>query len=122
MPRDLYVSELGAQGEPTARWFQVALLLIVAGGSAIAWAGRRVQSRADAQRLDAGNFAVNRLRAVPVRVAGDLLAAVLAFAGACWAMLQFVATTLAIALLVVFGAVLSARLARPSAVPEPSVA
>ncbi len=50
------------------------------------------------------------------------LAAVLAFAGSCWAAVEFVATTLAIAWLVVFGAVLSARLALPSAVPEPSVA
>ena len=45
VPRELYVSELGAQGMPTAGWFEVALLLVVAGGSAIAWAGRRVRSR-----------------------------------------------------------------------------
>jgi hypothetical protein len=43
--RDLYVSELGAQGEPTARWFQVALVLIVVGGVAIGWAGREIRSR-----------------------------------------------------------------------------
>ena len=45
IPRDLYVSELGAQGMPTARAFQVALVLIVIGGVAIGWAGRRIRSR-----------------------------------------------------------------------------
>ncbi len=45
VPRDLYVSELGAQGEPTARWFQVALVLIVVGGVAIGWVGRDIRSR-----------------------------------------------------------------------------
>lgn len=43
--RDLYVSELGAQGEPTAKWFQLALVLIVVGGTAIGWAGRHIRSR-----------------------------------------------------------------------------
>ena len=43
--RDLYVSELGAAGEPTARWFQVALVLIVIGGVAIGWVGRGIRSR-----------------------------------------------------------------------------
>src|SRR6185312_4684314 len=37
IPRDLYVSELGATGMPTARAFQVALVLIVIGGVAIGW-------------------------------------------------------------------------------------
>ena len=41
VPRDLYVSELGAQGEPTARWFQLALVLIVVGGVAILMASRQ---------------------------------------------------------------------------------
>jgi hypothetical protein len=45
IPRDLYVSELGAEGMPTARWFQAALVLIVIGGVAIGWAGRGVRSR-----------------------------------------------------------------------------
>lgn len=45
IPRDLYVSELGATGMPTARAFQVALVLIVLGGVAIGWAGRRIRSR-----------------------------------------------------------------------------
>jgi hypothetical protein len=45
IPRDLYVSELGAQGMPTAQAFQVALVLIVIGGVAIGWAGRAIRSR-----------------------------------------------------------------------------
>jgi hypothetical protein len=178
VPRDLYVSELGAQGEPTARWFQAALLLIVAGGAAIAWAGRGVRSRvrvlsawspavslwvACALFLFASQVTCTQGCPLPYGATFNLqdllhtLAAVLAFAGACWAMLQssfardnrllavfsgvtgilvaviagtgglfslfrfqaqfgsrleFVATTLAIAWLVVFGAVLAARLAR----------
>lgn len=44
IPRDVYVSELGAQGMSTARWFQVALVLIVIGGLAIGWAGRAIRS------------------------------------------------------------------------------
>ena len=43
--RDLYVSELGAADEPTAHWFEGALLLIVAGGSIIAHAARGIRSR-----------------------------------------------------------------------------
>ena len=43
--RDLYVSELGAAGQPTAHWFEGALLLIVAGGSLIAYAARGIRSR-----------------------------------------------------------------------------
>ena len=45
IPRDLYVSELGATGMPTARWFQAALVLIVIGGVAIGWVGRSIRSR-----------------------------------------------------------------------------
>ncbi len=44
IPRAAYVSEIGAVGEVTAPWFRGALLLIVAGGSAIAWAGRGIRS------------------------------------------------------------------------------
>jgi hypothetical protein len=42
---NLYVSELGATGVPTAHEFQVALVLIVAGGTLIAFAGKDVRSR-----------------------------------------------------------------------------
>jgi hypothetical protein len=41
----VYVSELGATGVPTARMFEVALLMIVAGGSLIAFAGKDIRSR-----------------------------------------------------------------------------
>lgn len=45
VPYDLYVSALGAPGMPTAHGFEVFLLLIVAGGSLVAWAGRRLRAR-----------------------------------------------------------------------------
>lgn len=47
----VYVSELGADGEPTAAAFEVALLLIAAGGVLVAWAGRHVRGRASPARL-----------------------------------------------------------------------
>lgn len=175
IPRDLYVSELGAEGMPTARWFETALLLVVAGGALIAWAGRRVGSRlrvlaawtpAVSLWIACGFFLfasqVTCTAGCPLPYGATFdpqdfmhtLAAVLAFAAACWAMLQssfaqdhrvlsvfsgsvgilvaviagtgglfsllrfqvnfgsrleFVATTLAIGWLVVFGAVLAAR-------------
>ncbi len=178
VPRELYVSELGAQGMPTARWFQGALLLLVVGGSAIAWAGRRVRSRVGILRawtpavslwIGCALFffasQVTCTAGCPLPYGSTFtlqdfahtLAAVLAFAAACWAMLQssfarnhralavfssvtgilvaiiagtgglfslfrfeqvlgsrleFVATTLAIAWLVVFGGALAARLWR----------
>lgn len=178
IPRDLYVSELGAQGEPTARVFMVALLLIVVGGSAIAFAGRRVRSSvrwlavwtpAVSLWIACGFFLfasqVTCTAGCPLPYGPTFnpqdfmhtLAAVLAFALACLAMLQtsfarehrvlarlslascvlvaviagtggllslfrfqqgfgsrleFVATTIAIGWLVVFGAVLVARLIR----------
>lgn len=186
VPRELYVSELGAVGMPTARWFQIALLLVVVGGSAVAWAGRRVRS--SVRGLDAWTPAISLwigcgffllasqvtcTAGCPLPVGSTFtwqdflhtLAAVVAFAAACWAMLQtsfarehralaavslgmgvlvaaiaatgglfslfrfevelgsrleFVATTLAIAWLVAFGAVLAARAARErSHDPEP---
>jgi hypothetical protein len=46
VPRAVYVSELGADGEPTARIFEFALVTLVIGASAIAWAGRRIRSDA----------------------------------------------------------------------------
>ena len=178
VPRELYVSELGAEGMPTAKWFQVALVLIVIGGSAIAWAGRHVRSEARVLRAWAPGVSlwiacafflvasqVTCTAGCPLPY-GDTfnmqdflhtLSAVLAFAAACWAMLQtyfarehvvlarlslatgilvaviagtggllslfrfqtvlgsrmeFVATTIAIAWLVVFGVVLAVRIAR----------
>jgi len=180
IPRELYVSELGAQGMPTAEWFRIALLLIVAGGSLVAWSGRRIRSSGPV--LGAWTPAVSLwigcslfLFASQVTCTsgcplpyGDsftwqdfshTLAAVLAFAAACWAMLQsafarghrvlailsattgilvaviaatgglfslfrfqeelgsrleFIATALAIAWLVMFGGTLVARTLKPS--------
>ncbi len=107
--RDLYVSELGARGEPTAHWFQSALLLIVIGGSLIAYAGRGIRSRLPLLRawtpavslwIGCGFFfvasQVTCTEGCPLPV-GDTftwqdlihtIVAVLAFAAACWAMLQ----------------------------------
>ena len=178
--RELYVSELGAQGEPTAQWFEAALLLIVAGGSAIAWAGRRVRSSVSVLRAWTPAISlwvgcsfflfasqVTCTSGCPLPYGSTFtwqdflhtLAAVLAFAAACWAMLQtsfarehrllaglslatgilvaviaatgglfslfrfqaefgsrleFVATTLAIGWLIVFGVVTAARARRPA--------
>ncbi len=71
--RDLYVSELGADGEPTAAWFERALLLLVAGGFAIAWAGRRIRTRLPVLRWWAPSISLAVASApVPRRVAGDL--------------------------------------------------
>ncbi|MEP6478548.1 MAG: DUF998 domain-containing protein [Rhodoglobus sp.] len=182
IPRELYVSELGAEGMPTAKWFEAALLLIVVGGSAIAWAGRRVRSRlrvlaawtpAISLWIGCGFFLfasqVTCTSGCPLPYGPSFnlqdflhtLAAVLAFAAACWAMLQssfakghrvlavfsgltgilvaviagtggmlsllrfqqafgsrleFVATTLAIGWLIVFGVTLAARAIRA---PDP---
>src|SRR5690606_30394980 len=109
VPRDLYVSELGATGEPTAEWFRVALLLIVFGGSLIAWAGRGVRSTAPILRLWAPAVSLwigcsfflfaSQVTCTPgcplpygptfnLQDFLHTLAAVLAFAFACWAMLQ----------------------------------
>lgn len=179
IPRELYVSELGAEGMPTAVVFEIALLLIVFGGSSVAWAGRRVRS--SVRLLGAWTPAVSLwvgcaffLFASQVTCTSGCplpygpsftwqdfshtLAAVIAFAAACWAMLQtsfarehrvlagvslatgilvaviaatgglfslfrfqvelgsrleFIATTIAIGWLVVFGVILAARAARP---------
>ncbi|KQO64100.1 DUF998 domain-containing protein [Curtobacterium sp. Leaf261] len=48
--RPVYVSELGADGEPTAALFEVALLLVVAAGACVAWAGRGIRSSLPALR------------------------------------------------------------------------
>jgi hypothetical protein len=107
--RDLYVSELGAEGESTAGPFRVALLLLVAGGSAIAWAGRSIRSRPPVLRawrpaitlwvscalfLVAAQVTCTSGCPVPYgprftwQDFTHTTAATLAFAAACWAMLQ----------------------------------
>jgi hypothetical protein len=110
VPGDLYVSALGATGMPTARAFEVFLLLIVAGGALVAWAGRGVRSRprmlaawtpAISIWVACGFFLVDSqvscTAGCPVPVPGpfftwqDLIhtaAAILAFAAAAWAILQ----------------------------------
>ncbi len=44
VPRPIYVSELGADGAPTAAVFEIALLALVAGAVAIGWVGRGIRS------------------------------------------------------------------------------
>lgn len=109
VPRELYVSELGAVGEPTADAFRVALLLIAAGGVLVAWAMRDLRSTVPLLR--SGGPALSLALAcsaffvaaqVPCSAGcplpvGDTftaqdfvhtVSAVIAFAAACWAMLQ----------------------------------
>ncbi len=107
--RDVYVSELGAAGMPTAGWFEAALLLIVAGASLIAAAARDLRSRPPVLRIwipavslwiGAGGFLVASqvtcTPGCPVPYGPsftwqDLIhttLAVIAFAAACWAMVQ----------------------------------
>jgi hypothetical protein len=107
--RNLYVSELGAVGEPTARVFEVALLLVVAGGSAVAFASRDVRSYprilnawrpAVSLWIASGFFLVASqvtcTQGCPVPYGAQftwqdfthILCAVVAFGAACWAMLQ----------------------------------
>lgn len=110
IPRDVYVSELGADGMPTAGVFELALLLLVVGGLAVAWAGRRIRSSAPVLRLwpPSVSLAVASLlflvasqvtctAGCPVprfgpdlswQDLGHVSAATLAFAFAAWAMLQ----------------------------------
>jgi hypothetical protein len=109
VPRELYVSELGAEGEPTARAFEIALLLIVAGGSAVAWAARRVRawppllavgSPALSLWVGCGFFLlasqVTCTSGCPLPYGSSFTwqdfthtsAAVFAFVAACWAMIQ----------------------------------
>ena len=107
--RDLYVSELGAAGQPTAHWFEGALLLIVAGGSLIAYAARGIRSRvpllsvwapAVSLWVGCGFFLiasqVTCTSGCPLPVGANFtwqdlihtVVAVLAFAAACFGMLQ----------------------------------
>src|SRR4051812_22321858 len=109
VPYDLYVSELGAVGMPTAHAFQIVLLLIVVGGALIAVAGRAVRSRARILRrwtpsislaVASAFFLVDSqvtcTAGCPLPVGATFtvqdfvhtLAAVLAFAAASWAILQ----------------------------------
>lgn len=110
VPRELYVSELGADGEPTAAWFERALLLLVLGGLLVAWAGRRVVSRVVVLRAWRPSVSIGVASALflvasqvpctsgcPVprfgpelswQDLGHVVAATLAFAFAAWAMLQ----------------------------------
>ena len=109
VPYDLYVSELGAVGMPTARVFQAVLLLIVVGGALIALAGRGIRSRARILRWWTPSISLVVASAfflvdsqvtctagcpLPVGATFTLqdfvhtLAAVLAFAAASWAILQ----------------------------------
>lgn len=185
VPRDLYVSELGATGEPTADWFRVALMLVVAAGVLVSWAGRAVRSTAPVLRAWAPSISLligsafflfaSQVTCTPgcplpygptltLQDFSHTLAAVLAFGFACWAMLQtsfakghrvlarlslvsslsvaviagtggllslfqfqqgfgsrleLVATTIAIAWVVMFGAVLAARALRPATPADP---
>lgn len=107
--RDVYVSELGAVGSPTAHWFEAALLLIVAGGSIVAFTGRDIRSRlrvlsawapAVSLWVACGFFLVASqvtcTAGCPVPLGSTFtwqdfthtLMAVLAFTAACWGMLQ----------------------------------
>jgi hypothetical protein len=107
--RDMYVSELGAAGEPTAHWFEGALLLIAVGGSLIAYAARGIRSRmvllaswTPAMSIWAGCgffFVASQVtctRGCPLPVGAaftwqdtiHIVVAVIAFAAACLAMLQ----------------------------------
>lgn len=110
VPRALYVSELGADGEPTAAWFERALLLLVAGGFVIAWAGRRIRASVPVLRRWSPSVSLGIASALflvasqvtctsgcPVprfgpglswQDLGHVTAATLAFAFAAWTMLQ----------------------------------
>lgn len=105
----VYVSELGATGAPTARMFEVALLLIVAGGSLVAFAGKDIRSRLRLLALwtpavsiwvACGFFLVASqvtcklgcplptLSPFDAQDFTHITCAVIAFLAACWAMLQ----------------------------------
>jgi len=107
--RDVYVSEMGAPGQPTARWFQLSLVFIAAGGALVAYAGRDIRSRLRVLRAWAPSVSIwigcalflltSQVTCtagcpIPVGIAftwQDFVhttAAVLAFAAACWGMLQ----------------------------------
>lgn len=105
----VYVSELGATGAPTARMFELALLLLVAGGASVAFAGRDIRSRLRLLALwtpsisiwvSCGFFLVASqvtckyacplptLSPFDAQDFTHITCAVIAFLAACWAMLQ----------------------------------
>lgn len=107
--RDVYVSVMGAPGMPTAGWFEVALVLVSVGGSLIAFAARgiRVSPRvlgwwrpSVSLGIASGFFLVASqvtcTPGCPLPYGPEFTwpdfthttSAVLAFAFACWAMLQ----------------------------------
>ena len=109
VPRELYVSELGAMGEPTADQFRAALLLLVAGGMLVAWSMRDLRSQPPLLKHGTPSlslalacsafFVASQVPCTPAcpLPVGDTftvqdlvhtLAAVAAFVAACWAMLQ----------------------------------
>lgn len=109
VPRELYVSELGAVGEPTAAAFRSALLLLVLGGVLVAWSMRDMRSGPRVLRdgtpalslalacsafLVAAQVPCTSTCPLPLGdsfTAQDLVhtvSAVVAFGAACWAMLQ----------------------------------
>ena len=106
LTRDVYVSEMGAPGMPTARWFQVSLVLVVIGDALIAYVGRGLRSTlrlwtpAISLWIASGFFLiasqVTCTMGCPLPYGASFnwqdfthtLMAVLAFAAACWAMLQ----------------------------------
>lgn len=123
--RPVYVSELGADGEPTAALFEVALLLVVVAGACVAWAGRGVRSAwpvlgawsvSTSVGVAAGLFLVASqvpctagcpLPVGPTATAQDAVhtgAAVVAFAAACVAMLQAASSSRGRALRLLSGA------------------
>ena len=105
----VYVSELGGTGASTAHQFEIALLLVVAGGALVAFAGRDVRSRvrllafwapsvsiwiACGFFLIASQVTCRAYCPVPTMSPFDfqdfthITCAVIAFLAACWAMLQ----------------------------------
>lgn len=107
--QDVYVSMLGAQGMPTAQWFQVALVLVSLGGGLVAFAARGIRVPVRVLRawrpavslgLAAGFFMLSSQVTCtpgcpvpygPLFTWPDFVhttSAVLAFGFACWGMLQ----------------------------------
>lgn len=107
--RDVYVSVMGATGMPTAGWFQVALVLVSAGGGLIAFAARGIRVSPPILRwwrpsvslgvASAFFFLASQVTCTPgcpIPYGPSFTwpdfthttSAVLAFAFACWAMVQ----------------------------------